>query len=102
MARNVKPNRILIRPPTIGYAEFNSKPLSASSRCLLMKDMTPRETKPAAKAKSPALVDSFSKCLGFFMFGSGYTLIGSALVIRSIIGLEILHAGPAASPSSSW
>jgi hypothetical protein len=70
MAKNVKPNRILIRPPMIGYAEFNNKPLSASARCLLMKDKAPRETKPAPKTKSPAPVDSFSKCVGVFMFGS--------------------------------
>jgi hypothetical protein len=38
MAKNVKPNKILIRPPMIEYAEFNNKPLSASFRCLLMKD----------------------------------------------------------------
>jgi hypothetical protein len=75
MAKKVKPNRILIRLPTIGYTEFN-QPLSTWSRCLLMKDSTPRETKPAPKTNSPALVDSFSKCLGFFTFGSGHTLIG--------------------------
>ena len=76
MAKNVKPNRVLIRLPMIGYAEFN-KPLSACSRCLLMKDNAPRETKPAPKTSSPALVDSFSKCLGVFTFGSGQTLIGT-------------------------
>jgi hypothetical protein len=102
MAKNVRPNRILTRPPTIGYAEFNSKPLSESSSCLLMNDKAPRETKPVPKAKSPTLVDSFSKSLGFFMFGSGYSLIGLALVIRSIIGVKALHAEPAASPSSGW
>jgi hypothetical protein len=67
-----------------------------------MKDKAPRETKPTPKAKSPTLVDSLPKCLGVFMFGSGYTLIGSALVIHSIIGVEALHAGPAARPSSGW
>jgi hypothetical protein len=102
MAKNVKPNRILIKPPMIGYTEFNNNPLSASSRYLLMKDKAPRETKPAPKTKSPALVDIFSKCLGVFMFGSGNTLIGSALVICSIIEVEALKAGPAARPSSGW
>ena len=68
MAKNATPNRILIRLPMIGYAEFNNKPLSASSRCFLMKDKAPRETKPAPKARSPALVDSFSKSRGVFMF----------------------------------
>jgi hypothetical protein len=77
MAKNAKPNRILITLPMIGYAEFNNKPLSASSRCLLMKDKAPIETKPAPKTKSPALVDSFSKSRGVFMFGSGQTLIGT-------------------------
>jgi hypothetical protein len=61
MAKNAKPNRILIRPPMIGYTEFNNKPLSASSRCLLMKEKAPRETKPVPRTKSPALVDSLSK-----------------------------------------
>ena len=74
MAKNVKPNRILIRLPMIGYAEFN-KPLSACSRCLLMKDNAPRKTKPAPKTNRPALVDSSLKCLGVFTFGSGHTLI---------------------------
>ena len=102
MAKNAKPNRMLIRLPMIGYAEFNDQPLSASSRCLLMKEKAPRETKPAPKAKSPALVDSFSKCLGVFMLGSGNTLIAPALVIRSDHGVEVLHARPAAGPSSGW
>jgi hypothetical protein len=31
MAKNAKPNRILIRLPMIGYAEFNKKPLLAPS-----------------------------------------------------------------------
>jgi hypothetical protein len=77
MAKNAKPNRIPIKLPMIGYAEFNNKPLSASSRCLLMKDKAPRETKPAPKTKSPALVDSFSKSRGVFMFESGHTLIAA-------------------------
>src|SRR5271167_1896465 len=41
-----------------------------------MKDKAPRETKPAPKTKSPALVDSFSKSRGVFMFESGLSLIG--------------------------
>jgi hypothetical protein len=36
------------------------------------------------------------------MFGSGNILIGPALVIRSNIGVEALHAGPAARPFSGW
>jgi hypothetical protein len=67
MPKNAQPNRMLIKLPTIGYAESNDKPLPASSRCLLMKDRPPRETKPVPRTKSPALVDSFSKCLGVFM-----------------------------------
>jgi hypothetical protein len=68
IAKNAKPNRILIKLPMIGYAGFNNKPLSASCRCLLMKDKAPRETKPAPKTKSPALVDSFAKSGAVFMF----------------------------------
>ena len=68
----------------------------------MMKDNAPRETKPVPKAKSPTLVDSLLKCLGVFMFGSGNSLIGLALVIRSKIGVKALHAEPAAGPSSGW
>ena len=77
MAKNAKPSKILTKLPMIGYAVFNNKPLSASSRCLLMKDKAPIETKPAPKTKSPALVDSFSKSRGVFMFESGHALIGA-------------------------
>jgi hypothetical protein len=98
MAKNAKPSKILTKLPMIGYAVFNNKPLSASSRCLLTKDKAPRETKPAPKTKSPALVDSFSKSRGVFMFESGHTLIGAALVIRSSIGVEALYSGADVRP----
>ena len=67
MTKNAEPNRMLIRLPMIGYAALRNKLFSASSGRLLRKDRNPRETKPAPKAKSPAPVNSLSRCLRVFM-----------------------------------
>ena len=82
---------------------FNNKPLSASSRCLLMKDKAPRETKPAPKTKSPALVDSFSKSRGVFMFESGaYPDWGRPLLSGQIWEAKAYIQGRLLAHFSGW
>ena len=97
MATNEKPSKILTKLPMIGYAVFNNKPLSASSRCLLMKDKAPRETKPAPKIKSPALVDSFSKSRGVFILKRAYPEWG-----RPFLSGQILELGRLLAHFSGW
>jgi hypothetical protein len=75
---------------------FNNKPLSASPRCLLMKDKAPRETKPAPRLKALHSLIVFRNLAGFSCLKAGHTLIGAGPCY------QILESGRLLAHFSGW